>query len=56
MRITLRRVEEKITDTSAGNVLVLLGDVGEQDARGDFLAGPEKRGLLEVRFAKVGEA
>ena len=56
MSIAFGGVEDEIADPSAGDVEVFGGDVGEDDAGGDVLAGPEAGGVEEVVFAQVGEA
>lgn len=56
MGVALWGVEEEVADAGASNVLAFLGDVCEDDAVGDFGAGPLGGCLLEVCFAEVGEA
>lgn len=49
------RVEEKIRNATAVDVLVLVGDISEDDAIGDVLTGPECGRLFEVRFTRGGK-
>lgn len=55
-RMHLGRIEEQVGDPAAVDVVVLLRDVGEDDAVGDFRTGPLERHLLEVRLAWRREA
>ena len=56
MRITLRCIEEQITDTGTSDMLLLLGDICEENAVGDFLACPLNGSLPEIGFTEVWEA
>ena len=56
MSVTLRCVQEEIADSSTGDVLRLLCDIGEDDSVGYLRACPHKGSLLEVRLAQVGES
>jgi hypothetical protein len=38
------------------NVLVLVGDIGEDDSTCDLLTRPTSGGVLEVRFSRCREA
>lgn len=49
-------VEEQVSDSSTMDVIVLVGDIGEDDAVGDFLTRPAKSRLLEVRLSRRWEA
>lgn len=53
MCIAFRRIKEKIADTRARNMLMLLCNVGEHDATGDFGAGPHESRVLKVRLAEI---
>lgn len=52
----LGRIEEQVSDSSTMNVIVLVGDIGEDDSIGDFLTRPAKGRLLEVRLSWGREA
>ena len=55
MGIAFGRVQEEITNSGAGDMLVFRGYVGEDDAGCHFGANPAEGGFAEVFFAEVWE-
>lgn len=49
-------VEEQVGDTSTMDVVVLVGDIGENDSICDLLTRPAKGRLLKVGLSWRGEA
>jgi hypothetical protein len=56
VRVALGGIEEEVADAGARDMLVLLRNVGEDDAVGDFRSRPHVGSLFEVGLAEVGEA
>ena len=56
MGVALGGVEEEVADAGAGDVLVLGGDIGEDEASGDAGPSPGVGRGPQVGFAEVGEA
>ena len=56
MGVAFGGVQEEVTNSGAGNMLVLRGYVCEDDAGCYFGANPAEGGFAEIFFAEVGEA
>jgi hypothetical protein len=55
VRVTFRGIKEEIADSGAGDMLVLLRYVGEDDAGCYFRTGPQPSRLLEIRLPEIRE-
>lgn len=56
MGVAFGGVEKEVAHSSARDVLVLLGNVGENNAVGNIRARPHVGGLFEVGLSKIWES